>query len=142
MNDLLTEFWIWAKCTPREYVDRGGEWEFDFPRFQELTEYAYSLIGKEIFKEEYDDLFMILALDNEVENVLDFLAANCKGEQLIQIVSRGAEFPQPNTRWQIAELAYRTRPEGYLEILRKLAKDRHPYVRKRAKNILNYLKEN
>ncbi len=141
MNTLLNEFWTWAKCTPAEYADRGGEWEFDFPKFHDLIEYAFSLIGKEISDEEYDDLLMILALDNEVENVLDFLAYNCKGEQLKQIIARGMIYPQPNTRWQIAELLYRTRPEGYIEILQKLTNDPHPYVRKRAGNILNYLGE-
>ena len=45
---------------------------------------------------------------------------------------------QSQARWQVAEIAYRLKIEGYLDYLRFLGKDPNDYVRKREKNCLRY----
>ena len=122
MNTLLYDFWKWAEITPQEYAEKG------IPLMSEKAEFNYPHFGE-----------LIMALDNENEDVLDYAADNASNALVLELVSLGVTFPQPNTRWQIAELAYRRRPNGFEDFLKLLLCDPDSYVRKRAGNCLEYL---
>mgnify|MGYP000056639152 CR=1 FL=1 len=145
MNTLLYDFWKWAEITPQEYAEKGiplmsEKAEFNYPHFGELIDYAEMLLlHQKLSKEEMTDALTIMALDNENEDVLDYAADNASNALVLELVSLGVTFPQPNTRWQIAELAYRRRPNGFEDFLKLLLCDPDSYVRKRAGNCLEYL---
>lgn len=143
--NILQEFWDWFPLTSEQYAVEGmdpgsDEAEFMFPKYTELLEYGEMLISrKEYSDDNMEEILMILALDNETEDILYILENKFPDAFLTQLIERGIGFPQPSARWQIAELTYRRKPEGYQKYLRKLAEDSHSYVRKRATNAMRYL---
>ncbi|MGM9681158.1 MAG: hypothetical protein ACI3XR_06595 [Eubacteriales bacterium] len=142
MNELLKDFWEWANLSPEQYAQQNSNLidEFYYPQFDELLNYAKSIIDKEVCsRQEIEDVLMIMAIDNETEDVLDYLAVHCDDKKLEQYVNLGVSNIQPNVRWQIGELLYRRRPLNYLEYLRQLSKDEDAYVSKRTQNLLLYL---
>lgn len=145
MNYILSKFWQWAEITPKEYATNGipltsEKAPFNYPLFDQLVGYAKQLLmHKELTKEELSDFLTIMALDNETEDVLDFATDNATESQIQQILQFGVKFPQFEARWQLAELAYRRKPNRYLEYLNILYHDSNDYVKKRAGNCLEYL---
>ena len=147
MREILNGFWKWAGITAEAYAAHGmaHSWrsdEFDYPAFDALVEYAICTTKKaEPTSEEIEQTLLIMALDNEGENVLDALTGNCSETALLTFIERGVNHIQPNVRWQIAELLCRRKPQGFMELLKTLSADDHPYVRKRALNVLNDFRE-
>ena len=145
MNQNLIDFWKWANITPEDYANRGipltsDKAPFNYPLYDKLIAYAEQLLqNKNLTREELSDFLTIMALDNETEDILDYATDNATESQLQQILQYGMNFSQSEARWQLAELAYRRRPRGYLEYLRTLYRDTNSYVRKRARNCLEYL---
>lgn len=146
MRELLTKFWRWHQITPEKYAQKGmnqniGEFEDAFPEFDVLLKTAFSIVDYNI-NESADiyDLLTVLAIDNEAETVLEYIEENSSDEQLKTIVEIGIYHLQPQARWQVAELVYRRRPNGYLEYLSVLSNDHDSYVRTRTKNIIEALK--
>ena len=145
MNQLLEEFWKWANITPEEYAqdvygqrDRFEEDNFD--HFIALVAYAKQIVNQNFLSaDDLDDLITIMAIDNESEMVLEYVKENSSNEQLEQIISMGMVHLQPQARWQIAELIFARKPIRYIEKLNSLTKDSHPYVRKRAKNCIDFV---
>lgn len=138
MNGLLIQFWNWLPISYEEYAVNGlsqlmGNFEDDFPFFSDLLAYAELIVKNEYIDNKHiDDLLTIMALDNEAEHVLEFIESDSSEKQLQYIVSGGIKHPLYETRWQLAELIYRRKPENYLSLLQTLSNDAHPYVRKRA----------
>lgn len=145
MNQNLIDFWKWADITPEDYAIRGiplisDKAPFNYPLYDKLIAYAEQLLqNKNLTREELSDFLTIMALDNETEDILDYATDKATESQLQQILRYGVNFSQFEARWQLAELAYRRRPKGYLKYLRTLYCDTNSYVRKRARNCLEYL---
>ena len=80
-----------------------------------------------------NDILYVLAIDNEVENIKDYIIENCNDKQIELIISIGYNYYLADTRWQIAVIIkerYLPKYEKYLEALKN---DTNSYVRKRAK---------
>lgn len=145
MLDILCDFWTWANITPAEYAKIGIDYstdkvEFNYPRFEELLRYVQMVVfHEELSAEEIDDVLTILALDNEAENILNFLKDNLPESHLNTIVKAGVFHIQPETRWQIAELILHRKPQYFQNYLRMLAEDPSEYVSRRARNCLEQI---
>lgn len=141
MNHYISEFWKWANISPTQYADNGLQCdEGDYPHFGQLIDYAKQIIKDDQFTiQEIEEVLLIMALDNENEDILDYLTAYCSNDKLEQFVIQGMMNIQPNVRWQVAELIYRRKPPHFKEYLFKLAQDSDGYVRKRANNLLKYM---
>lgn len=141
MNDYISGFWEWANISPAQYAQHGlSREEGDYPHFKELTDYAERIINSDQYTaQEIEEVLLIMALDNEDEDILDYLTAHCSEDKLEQVVMQGMMSIQPNARWQIAELIYRRTPAHFKEYLLMLSQDPDSYVRKRANNLLNYM---
>ncbi len=139
LNLLLENFWIWCGLSAEEYAASAGPLipEFDYPNFEAMIQ----CVEKEILKENkeiktIDLILTVLALDNEAENILDFMVENLSEEYLQVIVTYGWNHMQPHTRWQIAELLFRRQLPNYKEVLYLMLKDENEYVRKRVANLV------
>jgi hypothetical protein len=146
MNKTLKDFWEWSKTPPESYAEYGfdknsGVFEDDFPLFDELCEYAKKLVDNNSLELiAINDLLEILAIDNESENVIEYIEENSSEDQLNLIIANGIIHRFYHTRWQIAELIFRRQPDNAKEKISELLIDNHSYVRKRAKNLIDLLK--
>ena len=147
IDQLLDEFWKWLGKTPEEYARDGLEYvydhmEFDFPNFSTFWNFAIEIVDKNMNSDkDIYDLLTILAIDNEGENVLEYIEDNSSVEQVEKIIEIGVSHLQPEARWQLTELLYTRHPDNYMDYLTKLSNDEHWYVRKRAKNCIEYLQD-
>ena len=145
MCTILEDFWRWSGITPDMYEDQGftilaPKCEFDYPGFDNLLNYAKKIfVDASSSRESLYDALTIMALDNENEEILDFVECTCTDTIVNLLVDIGVGHLQHEARWQIAELLYRRKPYGYMQKLQILSQDSHPYVRKRAANIIGYL---
>ena len=145
MNNLIQQFWDWAGKTPDEYARVGmnqnkGEFEDDFPMFNELLFLARNIVDNDVLDDDVlGELLVVMALDDEGENTLDYIEERSSDEQLERIIKLGMAHFQPNVRWQLAELICSRKPNNYYEYLLILSNDEHYYVRQRAKNLIEYL---
>ena len=148
MQKLLNDFGEWIELTPAQYSisgvkNRNERPEFYYPKFDELISAAKSVVDCDtLCEQKLNDLITIMALDNEAENVLDYIQRHSSCIQLEHIVKMGISHLQREARWQIAELVYRRKPENYTKILEQLENDSDSYVRKRASNCINLLSSN
>lgn len=139
---LLKLFWDWSGITAEEYAEGGmkqknGEFEDEFPFFEKMILYANNIINNNILDEtSIDDVITIMSLDNESESILEHIVSNSSDEQLQMIVERGIKHSHFNARWQIAELVFKKKLNGYQDYLKKLSMDKNTYVRKRALNCI------
>lgn len=79
-----------------------------------------------------DCLLYTLAIDNEAEDVMEYIIEICTDEQIKLIVEKGYNYCLTDTRWQIAVIIkrrYTVDLEKYLEFLKN---DKNYYVAKRA----------
>ena len=142
---VLERFWMWAGIDPDEYAQFGmtrcnGKEEFDFPEYDELLCYVRRLIDKKTrVHHEVEDIVIGLALDNETEDILDYLSKECGDDEILVIVKEAISSIQPHARWQIAELIGRRQPIGCRKYLYDLCNDSDPYVRQRAVNAMRQL---
>ena len=87
------------------------------------------------------DILTVMALDNETEDVLDYLVQHCPESKAKILVDVGMHHLLPNARWQLAEFLYRRRVDDFTTFLQRLSQDEDAYVRKRANNCLTYLQK-
>lgn len=145
MKQLLKEFFKWANKTPQEYAQHGmnqnlGEFEEDFPGFYVLTDKAKQAIDENVTDEDVlCDVLTVMALDNESEGILEYICDESSEQQVQTLVAQGLTHPCYHTRWLLALLLSRRKPHGFEQDLRKLAQDKHPYVRMRAKEEISCL---
>lgn len=142
MNNKLKDFWEWFQKTPEQYAMCELQYiynhmEYDYPEYQALIDFATQVVDNNT-KNEDDiyDLLTIMALDNESENILDYIEDNSTDEQIQIIIKLGMSHLQPHARWQIAELLYRRKPKDYLCNLIILSIDNNSYVSQRALNCI------
>ena len=135
---LLSEFWKWANVSFDEYrTDETVFYkkyhlvieEFSFPKWNELLQAAKEQISEGSCSE---DVFTVLALDNEREELLDFIEENTTDSQLEALARNAISFPLWNARWQIAEILKRRDTSFSNEYLLLYQKDPVEYVRRRA----------
>ncbi|MCI5141231.1 MAG: hypothetical protein D3909_05795 [Candidatus Electrothrix sp. ATG1] len=146
LTNELDKFWRWASMTPVEYADnkKGGEWETDYPFWEDI----YSCVEEEIKRIEGGQsrvsiqyILEAMAIDNECENILDMLESSKTASQIV--INDYYDYPQPEARWQIAELAKRTAFRGVIDMLKKmLINDDNSYVKRRALLSLDELSHN
>ena len=138
----LDLFWKWSGISPEEYSSNGmnqnrGQFEDEFPFFKELILYAVGVINNNVLDElSIEEVLTIMALDNEDEYLLEYIVDNSFDEQFDRIIKLGVVHSQFNARWQIAEIIFRRKYTGFKKYLLKLSQDDHPYVRKRALNLM------
>ena len=106
-----------------------------YPVFGELRNACISLINTPLSEEESDAFLFCMALDAEDERILDACKEQANTEFLHLLLSKGVSFVQSDTRWQMAELLRKDVPDRQY-FLQTLLSDSHPYVRKRASNIV------
>ena len=146
MSSLLKQFWDWLPISYEEYAAKGlsqlnGIFEDDFPLFSDLLSYAELIVKNEYIDNEHiDDLLTIMAIDNEAEHVLELIESDSSEKQLQYIISAGIKHPLYETRWQLAELICRRKPNNFDSLLQTLVDDSNPYVKKRAVNCLKRIK--
>ncbi len=78
----------------------------------------------------------MMALDDETEDVLDYLTAQGSPLLIVSLTYIGLHSIFPQARWQCAELIGRRSIPDRVALLRQYAKDRDAYVAKRAGNVL------
>ena len=145
MCNFLKEFWEWLPVSYDEYATSGVlqssiGCEENFDHFNQLLIYAESIIRSDkVDAESINDLLSILALDNEMESILELIVERSSKKQLQSIIFHGIKHPLYHARWQLAEIIYRRKPKCYKEHLYALSQDSHPYVKKRSMNCLNYV---
>jgi HEAT repeat protein len=132
----LAKFWEWANMTPDTYnEERGlGEWEIDYPGWEELHKAAAEAL-EQLNKEFNHDLAQLLvyalAIDNESGTVLQ--QVDEKLENKLRFVKKAINSDQSQARWQIAELLGRTEVEDREKLLTNLiSRDKDKYVIRRA----------
>ena len=148
LSDLtkIEDFWRWLGISSESYANKGirqidGREECDFPFFEELLDYAKSIIDFDVVSDkEINDLFVVMSIDNESENILDYIESNSSEEQIAKLISLGINHIQYQGRWQLAELIYRRKPKNYENFLSILSADSNSVVSSRAKNLLTLLK--
>jgi hypothetical protein len=137
-SDLTREvrrFKTWAKSGAPDVLRIGhdrGEWECNYPHWQELYETTEALLAQpRLIDEESTELLLyVLARDNEDERIADELRHAPLA--LSKILHRALTYPDPDARWQIAMILPAAMGEAARELLDQLCKDTHEYVRRRA----------
>ena len=145
MHYLLKQFWEWLPVSYEEYSKKGitqihGNYEDDFPKINELIEYGKKIVADNLTSDNYiDDLLTIMGIDNEAEEIMEYIEENSSDEQIKRLVSIGINHPLHDARWQVAELLYRRKPQRYAKFLEILSSDSDMYVRKRAMNCIKMI---
>lgn len=143
--DLLDEFWRWLAFTPEEYIKKienccvpNNIEEFLFPHWGKLLKQAEASILNDCLDDSaVDNVLIVMALDNENEDILDYIVDNASPMYIKKIVLKGMHTPFSHARWQIAEILGRRKPLGWKDHLLMLCADKNHYVAKRAYNVLN-----
>jgi HEAT repeat protein len=144
-GDLTREvrrFKTWAESGAPDVLGIGhgrGEWECNYPHWEELYESAEALLAQPhlIDEESADLLLYVLARDNEDERIADELKHAPLA--LSKILQRGLTYPDPDARWQIAMILAAAMGEAARETLHQLSTDTDEYVRRRATFALDEL---
>ncbi len=130
--------WVEADARPRI-----GEWECDYPSWDDLYNAVSSYIsGSKV--EEWDDsvadlLLYVIARDNEIEHVAGLLSE--MPEKLYALGQMAVRADEKDAKWQLAEqLAYFPDQERAESLLLALAADTDEYVRRRALMALGRIK--
>ena len=147
MKELLKNFWEWFRVSQEDYENGRYVYvpfgmEDDFTDFYQLTKCAERIVDENLMSDDsLYDLLTVMGLDNEGEDVLCYIEENSKEAQFDKIIRIGVTHRQCETRWQVAELIYRRKSEKYYEFLVILSDDSDEYVRRRARNCIQYLRE-
>ena len=142
---ILQGFWNWLGMTPEEYACKGPDLlnskaEFNFPDFDRFYCCCVDIFDNDrISLEDINNILIMMALDNETEDILDLCCDKLPDQYVDVFITMGIQSIQFHTRWQIAEFIRRRKPLLWKSYLSKLIDDCHPYVRKRAKNSFDYL---
>ena len=142
MKEYIDDFLKWLHkvygVSVAKYATVGldqmlNQFEDSYPHFGEMLDSCYEAMGNaELSDDEIINILTIMAFDNEAESVLEYLENTLTEETLQRFILIGIHHSFFETRWQIAELIHRRKPEGFQEYLDFLAIDEHEYVRKRA----------
>ena len=128
--DLETEiarFKSWAAGQAQDY----GEWEVDYQEWPRLR----AAVDKALLKPALDDsevelLLYALARDNECEFVRGIMEA--ARTNILQLARAAISHPDPDARWQIAEILSTLDEMEAILLLRRFVADTDEYVRRRA----------
>lgn len=142
LRELIAEFWIWTQL-PIELWDKIDistlpSDSIGFPKIGEICDECISLVNCPLTPDEMDRFLLCMAIDSEDEDILEYCMDHARSDFLHSLISAGVAYPQSHTRWQIAELLRNDVPDRYC-FLGSLLADPHPYVRKRAKNVMQEL---
>ena len=150
IKKYISEFWQWAlettNKTKEEYCLNGfdqnlGEFEDEFFKFYEMIDWAKNAVNENILDEEIlFDLLNVVGFDNESYTVIDYVIEHSSDEQLKRLIEIGTNHSQMNVRWQIMQVLFEKKPEGYFEKIKSLTHDKASYVRQHARNYLNYIR--
>ena len=129
--------------SPEEYAlisDNSVE-EYMYPNWTEMLKTVQEIVDRDIWDwKDIRFILVLMALDNETEDVLDYLSENGSDKLTRRIIEEGKSFFLSDTRWQCAELIGRRCKSGGEDLLKPFLTDRDPYVRKRASNVRDLLK--
>ncbi|GMX65510.1 hypothetical protein Elgi_47810 [Paenibacillus elgii] len=128
----VSNFLNWSKSFEHD----ENEWERGYPHWFRV----YALIGKllssykfiELTPEVKENIFYLLAKDNEVEEIAALLSEY--PDYIISLAKEGLDYHDYEARWQLAHYIWKygqTYPEVE-EILIRYYKDRDEYVSRRA----------
>lgn len=141
LSPILDRFFHWLDIFPEDYARREDTLEeFMFPQWDVLISAAEAVIAQES-SESANELWTAIALDNEQENLLDYLSDHASDDYLDRLILFAPAHPQHHARWQAAELIRRRPTPNGLSVLTLLCQDEHPYVAKRAQNTKNFLEK-
>lgn len=144
--DLITEFWQWLGMSKEKYIfkmenPQNSSIDFEeymFPKWSALLDEARENIREERLEpESLEKVLTVMALDNETEDVLDFIVENASDNYIEKFVQYGVLSILYHARWQIAEILGRRQPRNWENLIDELVKDENAYVSKRAANIRN-----
>lgn len=141
LADLLASFWEWIQMTPQLYAIESMRQpdleEYMFPLWDEMYYKTVELIDSNTMdKDAMDFILTAMALDNETEDILNYITENASTPFISGLISLGVDHMQPNARWQCAELIRRRKPPNGDIVLKQLLLDSVEYVVKRAKNAI------
>lgn len=141
---ILNRFWEWINLTPQLYATasraQGAQDlnEYLFPSWEKMISEAFHLIDKSPEDERaIDAILTAMAIDNEGEGILDYIAQNGSEMFINKFIELGVAHGQPHARWQCAELIRRRKPSNGERMLLRLMLDPDDYVRKRAQNAMD-----
>lgn len=141
LSSILNSFWKWIHLTPQLYAiaSRTKDLaEYMFPSWDKMISEAINLVKMSPTDEStIDSILTAMAIDNETEDILDFIVQNCSESFINKLIEVGVVHCQPHARWQCAELIRRRRPSNVDKLLPILLSDSDDYVAKRAKNAMN-----
>lgn len=140
---IIQDFWNWCGIDKQEYSTKNEIAckiePFYYPRFEELKYHCRQLINKELLPEQMDDFLTCIALDSEVEDILQWCKELANDAFLDVLVSAGCHHLLSEARWQIAELLRCRSIQNRSDYLDVLCTDPDAYVRKRALNAKSYI---
>ena len=142
LSNILNSFWDWIHLTPQAYAEFSREAknleEYSFPFWQRMISETINLINESPSNEsDIDSILTVMSIDNETEDILDYIAQNGSDTFICRILKIGVVHLQPHARWQCAELIRRRNPINGDTLLSQLLSDPDAYVRKRAQNVLD-----
>lgn len=129
----VAKFRHWAESSGF-HPGSGGEWECDYPDWQQLyaaVEYLLeSTRDRILLPDELELLLYALARDNEDERILETLE-QFPGTAL-QVAHAALGYPDADARWQSAVLLGRISTPKAASLLQCFVSDEAEYVRRRA----------
>ncbi len=136
LEQLLESFWEWLNMSPTEYSCRFCDDSIEEYMFPDWARMLHEV--RQCIEESRQDMIPLvleaMAIDHEVEDVLDFLTERASDSYIVDITLCIATNIQPHARWQGAELICRRPTIEGEHVLKQLMGDTNPYVRKRARN--------
>ncbi|WP_432664461.1 HEAT repeat domain-containing protein [Wukongibacter baidiensis] len=145
----LDLYWKWSRIDEEKYSN--NEWiiefeEWEYPNWNRLMELASKAISNiengEASKNLVVDVLTVMALDNEVENLLDECELILSDKALECVAQCALEHCQWQARWQVAELLGRKNDIFWEKFLLKFINDPNKYVERRALISLSRLSPN
>ena len=140
LNKLISDFWVWTGL-PEEMWNRIDIADISidtsmFPKIGEVCNECNKLVNKELTYAEANAYLFGLALDSEDEDILEYCVNHADVTFIYKVLSLCVSYPHSEARWQIAELLRREIPQRdyFLMVLRA---DSNEYVRQRANNVIN-----
>lgn len=139
-KEELLRFWAWAGTDIKSYIQCGminGCEECDYLELGALTEKAEILIdemvkGIDRSAETIETILEIMAIDNEVENILTYCADTLDTDCLKLVYEAGISCNINEAKWQVAELIGRRGNVSDIKYLEALYNSGGDYVKKRA----------
>lgn len=109
----------------------SGEWETDYVDWPALrAEVDRALTGESLADDEINLVLYALARDNECEFILGMLEEHAVNG--LRVARAAVDNPDPDARWQAAVFLGTQGGDEPRNLLRRLVRDSHEYVRRRA----------